>query len=52
MNDLQLRYRRSVLGVGWSLLHPLAWTLGDGLPCSMRFSNSLSANYCPTSYAA
>jgi ABC-type polysaccharide/polyol phosphate export permease len=24
VNDLQLRYRRSVLGVGWSLLHPLA----------------------------
>ena len=23
-NDLQMRYRRSVLGVGWSLLHPLA----------------------------
>ena len=25
--DLQLRYRRSVLGVGWSLIHPLASTL-------------------------
>jgi ABC-type polysaccharide/polyol phosphate export permease len=24
VNDLQLRYRRSVLGVGWSLLHPVA----------------------------
>lgn len=26
-NDLQMRYRRSALGVGWSLLHPLATTL-------------------------
>ncbi len=25
--DLQLRYRRSVLGIGWSLLHPVATTL-------------------------
>jgi ABC-type polysaccharide/polyol phosphate export permease len=25
--DLQLRYRRSMLGIGWSLLHPLANTL-------------------------
>ncbi len=24
INDLQLRYRRSILGIGWSLLHPLA----------------------------
>ena len=24
--DLRLRYRRSVLGLGWSLLHPLAMT--------------------------
>jgi lipopolysaccharide transport system permease protein len=30
VNDLQLRYRRSVLGVGWSLLHPLAWSLVMG----------------------
>ena len=25
--DLEARYRRSVLGLGWSLLHPLALTL-------------------------
>ena len=25
--DLQSRYRRSVLGIGWSLLHPLATTV-------------------------
>src|SRR5437773_2622776 len=26
-NDLQLRYRRSFLGIGWSLLQPLATTV-------------------------
>ncbi|MBI3408026.1 MAG: ABC transporter permease [Planctomycetes bacterium] len=26
-NDLQLRYRRSVIGIGWSLLQPLAATV-------------------------
>jgi ABC-type polysaccharide/polyol phosphate export permease len=30
VNDLHLRYRRSVLGVGWSLLHPLATALVMG----------------------
>jgi ABC-type polysaccharide/polyol phosphate export permease len=25
--DLQVRYRRSVLGIGWSMLHPIASTL-------------------------
>src|SRR5437773_1223782 len=25
--DLQLRYRRSMLGIGWSLVHPLASAL-------------------------
>jgi ABC-type polysaccharide/polyol phosphate export permease len=30
VNDLKLRYRRSVLGIGWSLLHPLATALVMG----------------------
>lgn len=30
LNDLHLRYRRSVLGIGWSLLFPLATTLVTG----------------------
>jgi lipopolysaccharide transport system permease protein len=30
INDLQLRYRRSILGVGWSMLHPLASALVMG----------------------
>ena len=25
--DLRVRYRRSVLGIGWSLLHPVVMTL-------------------------
>jgi len=25
--DLRTRYRRSVLGLGWSLLHPIAMTV-------------------------
>jgi ABC-type polysaccharide/polyol phosphate export permease len=31
VNDLHLRYRRSVLGVGWSMLHPLATALVMGV---------------------
>ena len=30
VNDLRLRYRRSVLGIGWSLLHPLTTALVMG----------------------
>jgi lipopolysaccharide transport system permease protein len=26
-NDLQNRYRRSIIGIGWSLLHPIAMTI-------------------------
>lgn len=37
VNDLRLRYRRSVLGVGWSLLHPLTSALVMGLVFSQIF---------------
>ena len=26
-NDLRNRYRRSIIGIGWSLLHPIAMTV-------------------------
>jgi lipopolysaccharide transport system permease protein len=31
INDMRLRYRRSVLGVGWSLLHPLTTAFVTGV---------------------
>jgi len=39
-NDLRSRYRRSVIGVGWSLLHPIAMT---AVLC-MVFSNLFGAD--------
>lgn len=45
--DLRLRYRRSVLGIGWSLLNPIAMTL----VFTIVFSNLLG-NGDPIGYAA
>jgi homopolymeric O-antigen transport system permease protein len=45
--DLRQRYRRSVLGIGWSLLNPLAMTV----VFTVVFSNLLG-NGDPISYAA
>lgn len=44
--DLQLRYRRSMLGIGWSLLYPLASTL---VLCVAfhEFLNQSVRNYAP-----
>ena len=39
--DLRTRYRRSVLGLGWSLLHPIALTI---VICTM-FSTILAADW-------
>jgi ABC-type polysaccharide/polyol phosphate export permease len=44
--DLQLRYRRSMLGVGWSLLHPLASTLVLCIAFHEIFHNSIR-HYVP-----
>jgi ABC-type polysaccharide/polyol phosphate export permease len=38
--DLRMRYKRSVLGIGWSLLHPIAMTI----VFTVVFSNLLGAN--------
>ena len=43
--DLRLRYRRSILGVGWSLLNPIAMTV----VFTVVFSNLLGAS--ATEYA-
>src|SRR5262245_7104491 len=45
--DLRLRYRRSVLGVGWSLLNPIAMTI----VFTVVFSNLLGGGD-PIAYAA
>jgi ABC-type polysaccharide/polyol phosphate export permease len=45
--DLRLRYRRSVLGIGWSLLNPIAMTF----VFTLVFSNLLG-NGDPIAYAA
>jgi lipopolysaccharide transport system permease protein len=45
--DLRLRYRRSVLGIGWSLLNPIAMTF----VFTVVFSNLLG-NGDPIAYAA
>jgi ABC-type polysaccharide/polyol phosphate export permease len=45
--DLRQRYRRSVLGIGWSLLHPIAMTI----VFTVVFSNLLGGGD-PVNYAA
>jgi ABC-type polysaccharide/polyol phosphate export permease len=44
--DLRTRYRRSVLGIGWSLLHPLAMTAILCGVFSQIFSEDVRG-YCP-----
>jgi lipopolysaccharide transport system permease protein len=43
--DLRLRYRRSVLGVGWSLLHPIAMTIVFTTVFSQLFGDSDPVGY-------
>jgi ABC-type polysaccharide/polyol phosphate export permease len=43
--DLRLRYRRSVLGVGWSLLHPIAMTVVFTVVFSQLFGNGDPLGY-------
>lgn len=43
--DLRLRYRRSVLGVGWSLLHPIAMTVVFTVVFSHLFGDSDPLGY-------
>ncbi len=49
--DLRLRYRRSVLGIGWSLLHPIAMTLVFTVVFSHLFGNSDPVGYAATALA-
>ena len=43
--DLRLRYRRSVLGIGWSLLHPVAMTAVFTLVFSQLFGDGNPIGY-------
>jgi ABC-type polysaccharide/polyol phosphate export permease len=43
--DLRLRYRRSVLGVGWSLLHPISMTIVFTVVFSNLFGDSNPIGY-------
>jgi lipopolysaccharide transport system permease protein len=43
--DLRLRYRRSVLGVGWSLLNPIAMTIVFTVVFSQMFGDSNPIGY-------
>jgi ABC-type polysaccharide/polyol phosphate export permease len=43
--DLRLRYRRSVLGVGWSLLHPIMMTIVFTIVFSHLFGDSNPVGY-------
>jgi ABC-type polysaccharide/polyol phosphate export permease len=43
--DLRLRYRRSILGVGWSLMHPIAMTAVFTVVFSQLFGDSNPVGY-------
>lgn len=43
--DLRLRYRRSVLGMGWSLLHPIAMTVVFTVVFGQLFGDSNPLGY-------
>jgi ABC-type polysaccharide/polyol phosphate export permease len=43
--DLRLRYRRSALGVGWSLLHPIAMTIVFTVVFSQLFGDGNPVGY-------
>ena len=43
--DLRLRYRRSVLGIGWSLMHPIAMTIVFTVVFSQLFGDTNPIGY-------
>ena len=47
--DLRTRYRRSLLGIGWSLLQPLAMTAIFCLVFPQLHDGARRANTCRTS---